>query len=132
MHILPCRSADFRKELIMHKKMDRKQKIIFFTKLILTVIYIAGLSIAIYKQVKNLDESHIVFLVLSILLFIFHIFAWISPQKLYSFCWKIYSIFPSEDIGEDYEIYLSKVNNIGLGLLIAATVFLIIEMLFLF
>ena len=55
----------------MHKKMDRKQKIIFFTKLILTVIYIAGLSFAIYKQVKNLDESHIVFLVLSILLFIF-------------------------------------------------------------
>lgn len=33
----------------MHKKMDRKQKIIFFTKLILTVIYIVGLSIAIYK-----------------------------------------------------------------------------------
>lgn len=116
----------------MHKKMDRKQKIIFFTKLILSVIYIAGLSFAIYKQVKNLDESHIVFLVLSILLFIFHIFAWISPQKLYSFCWKIYSIFPSKDIGEDYEIYLSKVDNIGLGLLIAAIVFLIIEMLFLF
>ena len=116
----------------MQKKNEKKRIIILLLKIVLTVIYIAGLSFAIYKQVKNLDESHIVFLVLSILLFIFHIFAWISPKKLYSFCWKIYSIFPSEDIGEDYEIYLSKVNNIGLGLLIAAIVFLIIEMVFLF
>ena len=116
----------------MHKKMDRKQKIVFFAKLILTVIYIGGLSFAIYKEIYTTGDPPIAFLALSVVFFVFHFFAWISPKKLYGFCWKIYSIFPSEDIGEDYEIYLSKVDNIGLGLLIAAIVFLIIEMLFLF
>lgn len=68
----------------MHKKMDRKQKIIFFAKLILTVIYIAGLSIAIYKQVevKTIDEQPtLVFIITSIALFIFHILIWISPKS---------------------------------------------------
>lgn len=72
----------------MHKKMDRKQKIIFFAKLILTVIYIAGLSIAIYKQVevKTIDEQPtLVFIITSIALFIFHILIWISPKKFYDF-----------------------------------------------
>lgn len=134
MHILPCRSADFRKELIMHKKMDRKQKIIFFTKLILTVIYIAGLSIAIYKQVevKTIDEQPtIVFLILSIVLFIFHILIWIAPKKFYDLLWKLYLLFPPE-YTMDYKTGLSKIGNMGVGCLIAAIIFLIIAMLILF
>lgn len=134
MHILPCRSADFRKELIMHKKMDRKQKIIFFAKLILTVIYIAGLSIAIYKQVevKTIDEQPtLVFIITSIALFIFHILIWISPKKFYDFLWKLYLLFPPE-YTMDYKTGLSKIGKMGVGCLITAIIFIVIAMLILF
>lgn len=124
-------NADFRKELIMHKKMDRKQKIIFFTKLILSVIYIGGLSFAIYKEIYTTGDPPIAFLALSVVFFVFHFFAWISPKKLYDFCWKLYILFPPEYTLE-YKLDLVKIGNMGLGFLIAAIVFLIIEMLFLF
>lgn len=126
-------SADFRKELIMHKKMDRKQKIIFFTKLILTVIYIAGLSIAIYKQVevKTIDEIVLVSFITSIALFIFHILIWIAPKKCYDFLWKLYLLFPPE-YTLDYNTGLSKSSNVGLGFLITAIIFIVIAILLLF
>lgn len=117
----------------MHKKMDRKQKIIFFAKLILTVIYIAGLSIAIYKQVKvkTIDGLVLVFFITSIALFIFHILIWISPKKFYDFLWKLYLLFPPE-YTLDYNTGLSKISNVGVGFLITAIIFIVIAILILF
>ena len=77
----------------MQKKNEKKRIIILLLKIVLTVIYIAGLSFAIYKQVKNLDESHIVFLVLSILLFISIFLRGFLPKNYMVFAGKFTRFF---------------------------------------
>ena len=90
-------------------------------KIILTIICSVGIAFEIYGMSVNYNDGGLFLLVLAICSFIVHIFAWITPKTLFNLCWRVSKYYPDDF---DYDTSLSKIGNVGLGILITAIILL--------
>lgn len=80
----------------------------------------------IHNLTLNYSDEGLIFMVFSCVFFIFYFFLWVMPKKFFDFCWKFSRFFPDHF---DYDTSYSKLENLSIGLMITAYIFLIIGFL---
>ena len=96
-------------------------------KILLTIIFIVISIFAITKLINNFLNDSLLFVVLAFVLFVMHLFAWITPRTFFNLCWKITGILPDNF---DYDTSYSKLELCDIGLLITSILLLGISFLF--
>lgn len=95
-------------------------------KIIFTILFVAGMAFEIYEMTFAYSDDVLIFVVLAVACFLFHLFAWIAPKTLANICWRISRHFP---FAGDYDAGLANMGNLSLGLVVIANIFLIISVL---
>lgn len=67
----------------------------------------------------NFSNEGLVFTILAFVLFVMHLFAWITPKKFFDLCWKITSILPDNF---DYDTSFNKLEFCDIGILVIANI----------
>lgn len=107
----------------------KKNVVILIFKIILTILFCVGAAIAVYRLIIHYNDDGLVFIVIAFTFFCAHLFAWIIPKQFFNFCWKMNK---NSNNNYDYETGLSKIGNVGFGILITAIIFLAISFVFVF
>ena len=95
-------------------------------KVLFTILFTIGSIFSIIRLTSNYSNDGLVFMILSFTIFSLHLFAWIAPRTFFNLCWKITGILPDNF---DYDTSYSKLELVGLGMLVVANVLLVIVFL---
>ena len=90
-------------------------------KILLSLLYLIGLTFEIYILCKGFAEESLLCISLSVFSFCVYLFICISPRTLFNRCWKL-SKYSTDNF--DYDTSYSKLENVGIGILITSIIFL--------
>lgn len=95
-------------------------------KVLLSLLYLIGLTFEIYILCKGFVEDSLLFIILSFFSFLVHLLLWIAPKRVFNLFWKMNKYSPDNF---DYDTSYRNLGNVGLGILITAIIFLGISLL---
>ena len=90
-------------------------------KTIFSITFVIEAVFVINRFVSNYSNEGMLFIGLSLLLFLLHLFAWIAPKTFFNICWKITKFLPDRF---DYDASYRNLEITSMGVLIAADIFL--------
>lgn len=95
-------------------------------KILLTIVYLVLVFLAVIRLLSFYTNDKLLFIVLSILSFLLHIFVWFAPKTFFNICWKISNYLPDN---YDYETSFSRLEWGEMGLLISSFIFALISLI---
>jgi hypothetical protein len=93
-------------------------------KIALTLVFVPLLIFSVNQLIFDFSDEALAFVILASALFAMHLFAWIAPRTFFNLCWKITVLLPDNF---DYDTSFSKLELCDIGILISATLFLVIS-----
>ncbi len=103
-----------------------KKNVVKILKIVFTTLFVLELAATIYFLCTQYSDDGLFLTILAGTLFLFHLFSWIAPKKLFDLCWRMGKYFPDSC---DYDTGLSKLGSVGLGILVCALILLTIGLL---
>ena len=95
-------------------------------KTLLTIVFLIISIFAISKLINNYYNDSLLFVILALVLFAMHLFAWIAPRAFFDLCWKITGILPDNF---DYDTSYRKLEWVDIVVLITSVLLLGISLL---
>ena len=86
-------------------------------KTLLTIVFLIISIFAISKLINNYYNDSLLFVILALVLFAMHLFAWIAPRAFFDLCWKITGILPDNF---DYDTSYRKLEWVDIVVLITS------------
>lgn len=88
-------------------------------KIVLTLLFIPLLVFSINNLIVNYSDESLAFVILAVVFFVMHLFAWIAPKTFFKLCWKITNFIPDNF---DYDTSFSKLELCDIGILVVANI----------
>ena len=98
-------------------------------KIIGTILFVAGMAFDIYEMSFGYSDVVLIFFVLAVFAFLFHLLAWIAPKKLAYICWLINRHNP---FSNTYDEAVANMDNASLYLVGVADVCVLVSILVIF